>query len=112
MMRIGLFLATNFGVLIVLSIVLNVLGLNQQGTGAIRQPIPSAGESGGLPIDWVAGAICFQRSSLVGSAGVVSTYQVIAADCLSGWDSYCSSDCQSNVGGTFETIDPTALVGG
>ncbi|MGR8919186.1 MAG: protease HtpX [Gammaproteobacteria bacterium] len=33
MMRIGLFLATNFGVLIVLSIVLNLLGLNQQGTG-------------------------------------------------------------------------------
>lgn len=37
MLRIGLFLATNFAVLIVLSIVLNVLGLNQpgQGTGSI-----------------------------------------------------------------------------
>ncbi len=33
MLRIGLFLATNFAVLIVLSIVLNLLGINQQGTG-------------------------------------------------------------------------------
>lgn len=33
MLRIGLFLATNFAVLIVLSIVLNVLGLNQPGSG-------------------------------------------------------------------------------
>jgi len=35
MLRIGLFLATNFAVLVVLSIVLNLLGLNQQGTGGM-----------------------------------------------------------------------------
>lgn len=33
MMRVGLFLATNIAVLIVFSIVMNLLGLNQQGTG-------------------------------------------------------------------------------
>jgi heat shock protein HtpX len=33
MLRVGLFLATNFAVLVVLSIVLNVLGLNQPGSG-------------------------------------------------------------------------------
>lgn len=33
MMRVGLFLATNFAVLVVLSIVLNLLGLNQPGSG-------------------------------------------------------------------------------
>lgn len=33
MLRIGLFLATNFAVLVVLSIVLNLLGLNQPGSG-------------------------------------------------------------------------------
>ena len=35
MLRIGLFLATNFAVLVVLSIVLQLLGLNQQGTGGM-----------------------------------------------------------------------------
>ncbi len=35
MFRIGLFVLTNFAVLIVLSIVLNVLGLNQSGTGGM-----------------------------------------------------------------------------
>ena len=34
MLRIGLFLATNAAVLFVLSIVLNVLGLNQPGQGS------------------------------------------------------------------------------
>ena len=35
MFRIGLFVATNFAVLVVFSIVLNVLGLNQGGTGGM-----------------------------------------------------------------------------
>lgn len=35
MLRVGLFLATNFAVLMVLSVVLQLLGLNQQGTGGM-----------------------------------------------------------------------------
>ncbi|MEX2482022.1 MAG: protease HtpX [Gammaproteobacteria bacterium] len=35
MLRVGLFLATNFAVLMVLSVVLQILGLNQQGTGGM-----------------------------------------------------------------------------
>ncbi len=79
--------------------------------GSIRQPIP---QSGGpiIPPTWVAGAVCYQRSAVVGSSGPVVLRQIVEADCLQGWDSYCASDCGSTVGTTFETIDPAVLIGG
>ena len=39
--------------------------------------------------------------------------EVIEADCLQGWDTYCSSDCaRRRWATTYETIDPSALLGG
>ncbi|MEM9379682.1 MAG: hypothetical protein AAGB93_06995 [Planctomycetota bacterium] len=82
-----------------------------QGGGSIRQPIPSGGGRS-IPASWIPGAICFQRASVVGGAGAVVLHQIIEADCLPGWDSYCASDCVSSIGSTYETIDPAALIGG
>lgn len=87
------------------------IGGGFQGGGSIRQPIPQDATPS-LPVSWVPGAICYRRSTTVGSAGAVVLKQVIEAECLSGWDSFCASDCSSSVGSTFETIDPAALIGG
>jgi hypothetical protein len=82
-----------------------------QGGGSIRQPIPSSATPS-IPSTWVPGSICFQRSIVVGANGPVVLHQVIEADCLQGWDTYCASDCTASVGSTYETIDPAALIGG
>ncbi|MEC7232972.1 MAG: hypothetical protein VXW31_08540 [Planctomycetota bacterium] len=82
------------------------------GNGAgLREPIPvstppppSAG--------WVSGAICYQRSEVVGINGPRILHQIVEADCLEGWDSYCSGECAASVGATYETVDPLALIGG
>ncbi len=89
----------------------SIQSLHGQGGGAIRQPIPPS-TTPSIPATWVAGSICFQRSTVVGGSGVVLLHQIIEADCLQGWDSYCVSDCSSSVGDTYETIDPSALLGG
>lgn len=82
-----------------------------QGGGSIRQPIPSS-TSPSIPATWAPGAICFQRSTVVGGAGPVVLHQIVEADCLQGWDTYCASDCSASVGSTYETIDPAVLIGG
>lgn len=84
---------------------------SSQGGGSIRQPIPSTATPT-IPSSWTAGAICFQRSSVVGGMGAVMLHEVVDADCLAGWDTYCSSDCSTSIGTTYETIDPVALIGG
>jgi hypothetical protein len=38
--------------------------------------------------------------------------QIIDAQCVEGWDSFCDTDCPGTVGTTFETLDPGALIGG
>ncbi len=82
-----------------------------QGGGAIRQPIPQS-SSPSIPTTWIPGAICYQRSATVGANGAVVLKEIVEADCLQGWDTFCASDCASSVGMTYETIDPAALVGG
>ncbi|MEM6674048.1 MAG: thrombospondin type 3 repeat-containing protein [Planctomycetota bacterium] len=91
----------------------NAQGLAQSGLGggSIRQPIPIEPGSS-TPVTWTAGAVCFQRSTVVGGNGAVMLHEVVEADCLGGWDSYCPSDCSGEVGTTFETVDPAALLGG
>jgi len=44
--------------------------------------------------------------------GAVVTQEVIAADCMPGWDTYCSPGCVNTVGNTIRSIDPAALIGG
>ena len=82
-----------------------------QGGGSIRQPIPP-GSAPSIPTAWVPGAICFQRSVTVGGSGAVVLKQIIEAECIQGFDSYCASDCSSSVGTTFRTIDPGVFIGG
>ena len=79
--------------------------------GGLRQPIPVSTPpppSSG----WVSGAICYQRSEVVGINGPRILHQIVEADCLEGWDSYCSGECAASVGTTYETVDPLALIGG
>jgi len=82
-----------------------------QGGGSVRQPIPGSA-SPSIPSNWVPGSICFQRSAVVGGNGPIMLHQVIEADCLQGWDTFCVSDCSTALGSTYETIDPIALIGG
>ena len=82
-----------------------------QGGGSVRQPIPGS-SSPSIPGSWVPGSICFQRSAVVGGNGPVMLHQVIEADCLQGWDTFCVSNCSAALGSTYETIDPIALIGG
>jgi len=79
--------------------------------GSLRQPIP-AGGIGSIPLTWQAGNICYQRSNVTGVFGAKVVHEVVTADCLAGWDTFCPSDCSASVGGTFESIDPATLIGG
>jgi len=82
-----------------------------QGGATIRRPIPVV--VGPPPeSNWVAGSVCFQRSQVVGVNGARLLHQIVEADCVDGWDTFCSGDCSSAVGDTYETIDPWALIGG
>lgn len=76
-----------------------------------HRPIPIDGEIT-IPVDWQSGKVCFQMSEVVGVTGTTVTHQVVEADCESGWDTYCESDCEMTVGTTFTTIDPGSLLGG
>ncbi len=82
-----------------------------QGGGSVRLPIPG-NAAPSIPNTWVPGSICFQRSAVVGGNGPVMLHQVIEADCLQGWDTFCVSTCSAALGSTYETIDPVALIGG
>lgn len=77
----------------------------------IHRPIPLDGEIG-VPVDWESGKVCFQLSEVVGTVGNTVIHQVVHAECESGWDTYCESDCAATVGNTFTTIDPGSLLGG
>ena len=79
-------------------------------SGSIYRPIPSGG--GGVPNTWNPGEICYQATIEVGFDNGVVTHEVMAADCIPGWDAHCRSDCSSSVGEVFQTFDPLGLVGG
>jgi hypothetical protein len=81
------------------------------GGGSLRQPIPTTGP-GGIPGNWVAGQICYQRSSVTGMVGAKVVHEITQANCLMGWDTFCPADCSASVGDTYETIDPATLIGG
>lgn len=77
----------------------------------IHQPIPTEGD-GGVPIDWEPGQVCFQETVVVGASGAVVSHEVISAECVEGWDTYCASDCAGTVGNSYQTIDTGVLLGG
>lgn len=82
-----------------------------QGGGSIRQPIP-VGAPPSQGAGWIPGSICYQRSEVIGVNGARMLHQVVEADCIEGWDSFCSGACAAALGSTYETIDPLALIGG
>lgn len=82
-----------------------------QGGATIRRPIPVV--IGPPPeSNWVAGAVCFQRSEVIGVNGPRLLHQIVEADCVQGWDTFCAGNCSSAVGDTYETVDPWSLIGG
>jgi hypothetical protein len=85
-------------------------GISGASTGSVYNPIPPGG--GGVPNTWTPGEICFQAAVEIGNDNGVISHEVVAADCITGWDSHCRSDCSSSVGSTFQTFDPLGLVGG
>lgn len=89
----------------------NRLNVASQGGGSIRRPIPVTGNPPAATAGWVPGAICFQRTEVVGTNGPRMLHRIVAADCLEGWDTYCSNACSLSVGDEYETIDPWALLG-
>lgn len=82
-----------------------------QGGATIRRPIPVV--VGPPPeSNWVAGAVCFQRSEVIGVNGPRLLHRIVEADCVQGWDTFCAGDCSAAVGDTYETVDPWSLIGG
>ena len=58
------------------------------------------------------GEICAQTTVVVRVIGAVVTQEVVAADCVPGWETYCSPGCANTVGTTIRAVDPAALIGG
>jgi hypothetical protein len=79
------------------------------GVGGVYQPLGA-----GLPPPNTAtmGEICAQTTIIVGMTGAVITEEVVAADCVPGWNAYCSRGCGHTVGSTIKIIDPATLLGG
>lgn len=85
------------------------------GVGGVYRPLTPGTGAGGSPPPgavWSCGQICSQTTVIVGVLGAVITQEVVAADCVDGWDAYCSPGCAATVGSTVKVIDPAVLVGG
>jgi hypothetical protein len=78
------------------------------GIGGVYRPI---GPGDGSP-NYVQGEICAQTTVIVGVIGAVVTQEVVAADCVPGWDAHCTPGCEATVGTTLKAVDPAALIGG
>jgi len=79
--------------------------------GSVYLPIPPGGD-GDIPMSWTPGQVCYQKTQIVGAGGGVVTHEVVEAECRDGWDAYCKTDCSGSVGSTYDTMDPSVLVGG
>ncbi|MCP3920063.1 MAG: hypothetical protein GY711_31430 [bacterium] len=88
----------------------SVNNLSQGNGGSLFQPIPQSGQNA-VPITWTPNKICFQRQEVTGVVGALVSVQIVEADCIDGWESYCASDCELTVGTTFRRVDPGALIG-
>lgn len=84
-------------------------GATPSAGGTIFVPITLQNEP---PALWSPGQICYQKSSPVGANGLLVTHEVIRADCMDNWDSFCPPSCSSSAGSTYDEIDPLALLGG
>ena len=87
------------------------IGGTQPLSGSVYLPIPPGGD-GDIPMSWVPGQVCYQKTQVVGAGGGLITHEVVEAECRDGWDAYCKTDCASSVGSTYDTLDPAVLIGG
>jgi len=78
------------------------------GLGHAYRPIDPSNQSPSNAM----GEICAQTTTVVRVVGAVVTHEVIAADCVPGWDTFCPPGCVNTVGSTVRSIDPAALIGG
>jgi hypothetical protein len=78
--------------------------------GSIYRPLTSGGPSSGVTQN--PGQICAQKTAVLAVIGALVTEEVIEAECIDGWDAYCSPGCAATVGSTLKKIDPAALIGG
>jgi len=78
--------------------------------GSVYRPLTSGGPSSGLT--QTPGQICAQKTAVLAVIGALVTEEVIDAECISGWDAYCTPGCAATVGSTLKKIDPAALIGG
>jgi hypothetical protein len=79
------------------------------GIKGVYKPLTAG--PGPQPIQSTPGQICAQTTVVVGVMGAVVTEEVVAADCVPGWDAHCSGGCAATIGSTVKFIDPGALVG-
>ena len=86
-------------------------GGSQPLSGSVYLPIPPGGD-GDIPMSWIPGEVCYQKTQVVGAGGGIITHEVVEAECREGWDAYCKTDCASSIGSTYDTLDPAVLVGG
>lgn len=82
----------------------------EQGAPTILVPLHVDRETS-LPTS-AQGQICLQRSVAVGVGRGVIVHEVVASDCVEGWEGTCASDCSSRVGSTFTSPDPVVYAGG
>lgn len=78
--------------------------------GSIYMPIPTGG--GSVPNTWTPGEICYQATIQVAAENGIIFHEVTGADCITGWDAHCKTDCDNSIGDVFQTFDPLGLVGG
>lgn len=80
----------------------------------IDQPIPPLPGENPVNPPGNPGEVCVQITQVVGAgSGSTVITEVISANCQPGWAAFCSASvCASNVGTTFEKINPRNLLGG
>ena len=73
----------------------------------VYRPITTA-----IPSEWQPGSQCVQDSKYLGSpVEGINEHVVESASCQEA-DGYCSPNCQDMAGGSFQIVDPLALLGG
>lgn len=87
-----------------------------EGTPSVFLPVfgPGLGDpvSGNTVSSSTPGQICVQQTVAVGVAGGSVVQEVVAAECVEGWDGFCSTACAGSVGDRVRTLDPITYSGG
>jgi Bacterial TSP3 repeat len=93
-------------------------GSGAQPTASVFLPVyrPNADEPGSdggtVSSSGTPGQVCVQRTEPVGVAGGMIINEVVSAECVEGWDGFCSGDCEAGIGTLLRTIDPVTYSGG